>query len=112
MSTFLITATICSCAVPYAFRRGIALCSYKQTIGVDFFLKQLTLPGDKHVAVQVKLADCIYHFLGSYSRCCTAFCVLQVELVNCIHVSCLASSVPFPNLKTTAVMGHWRADHS
>ena len=28
-------------------------CSYKQTIGVDFFLKQLTLPGNKRVAVQV-----------------------------------------------------------
>ncbi|DBA84829.1 TPA: Ras-related protein Rab-28 [Trebouxia sp. C0004] len=27
--------------------------SYKQTIGVDFFLKQLTLPGDKRVAVQL-----------------------------------------------------------
>lgn len=28
-------------------------CSYQQTIGVDFFLKQLILPGDKKVAVQV-----------------------------------------------------------
>ncbi|KAL0030483.1 hypothetical protein WJX79_009060 [Trebouxia sp. C0005] len=27
--------------------------SYKQTIGVDFFLKELTLPGDKRVAVQL-----------------------------------------------------------
>mmetsp|Transcript_11238 Transcript_11238/g.31873 ORF Transcript_11238/g.31873 Transcript_11238/m.31873 type:complete len:274 (+) Transcript_11238:369-1190(+) len=27
--------------------------SYKQTIGVDFFLKQMVLPGDLHVAVQL-----------------------------------------------------------
>ncbi|KAK9804325.1 hypothetical protein WJX72_006920 [[Myrmecia] bisecta] len=27
--------------------------SYRQTIGVDFFLKQLTLPGDVHVAIQL-----------------------------------------------------------
>ncbi|KAL0030484.1 hypothetical protein WJX79_009060 [Trebouxia sp. C0005] len=61
--------------------------SYKQTIGVDFFLKELTLPGDKRVAV-------------------------QVELVIRTHVSLLASSVLFPNLRTAAVMGHRRADHS
>jgi hypothetical protein len=27
--------------------------SYKQTIGVDFFLKQMVLPSDLHVAIQV-----------------------------------------------------------
>lgn len=27
--------------------------SYKQTIGLDFFIKQLTLPGDVHVAIQL-----------------------------------------------------------
>lgn len=29
--------------------------SYKQTIGLDFFMKRITLPGDVEVALQVSL---------------------------------------------------------
>ena len=39
---------------PFAFALPV-FCSYKQTIGLDFFIKQLVLPNDIHVAVQVRL---------------------------------------------------------
>ncbi|DBA89881.1 TPA: hypothetical protein ACH3X2_004736 [Trebouxia sp. C0005] len=49
--------------------------SYKQTIGVDFFLKELTLPGDKRVAVQVKLADYMPLFWKLFVRLHCLLCV-------------------------------------
>lgn len=45
--------------------------SYKQTIGVDFFLKQIILPGDKQVAVQVSKN-------GQLQSCAVLTCMLVV----------------------------------
>ena len=44
---------VCAALLLHGVREPETACSYKQTIGVDFFLKQLTLPGGKRVAVQV-----------------------------------------------------------
>lgn len=37
--------------------------SYKQTIGVDFFIKQIMLPNDVHVAIQVCTPPSSFGFL-------------------------------------------------
>ena len=45
---------LCECFLHFVSYNNFDCYSYKTTIGVDFFLKQLNLPGDQQVAVQVQ----------------------------------------------------------
>ena len=82
--------------------------SYKQTIGLDFFLKRVTLPNEAEVALQVPLLPlsppsfilsvCLLSLSSSLSRPPSPHLALQVILLLLFPLAlCSSSSSPPPS---------------
>ena len=52
-------------SIAMRFTEDVFAAQYKQTIGVDFFIKRLVLPGDVNVALQVGRCCCLHYFFLS-----------------------------------------------
>lgn len=87
-----------------------AFYSYKQTIGLDFFIKQMVLPGDIHVAMQVNspcFDGCAYKVLLCLVLLCRYLFEALRVVINCLRGPCqmrvTAASVASTTLKGKVV---------